>query len=391
MTKQLLPNPWKFDPTGDLRIMDVRSAQDLALHAAAWAELLLQSPAASPMLSYPQISAYIETQLLASETWLCLFAYEGESLVGVFPLTAARSFGVLGFSILCLKTPYNNLHTSGVDCLTIHGREEIVDVFVDYLSLIPRTWPLIRLRELPEHSPSMVYLNRTGSRLIAIQNLSAAESYIPISGDFGKYHSELSSNFRRQLKRGNKKLQELEEVMFHCREQTRHLTENMRRFEEVEDAGWKGAESTSIKSVAGSSRFYTIAAERFQNEGWMEWNFIETKDKTIGAHYAVRIKRTLFLLKIGYDESYSVCSPGNLLLEKAIEHATRMGDVDEINCVADAAWHKNWGMQKRVLYDLVILPKIPIISRLLKRLSQSNLFNQFYARWNKNKAPASTV
>ncbi len=368
---------------GGLRVMDVRSAQDLAPHARAWAELLLQSPAASPMLSYPQISAFFETQLLESESWLCLFAYEGERLVGVFPLISVRSFGVPGFSILCLKTPYNNLHTSGVDCLTLHGREEIVDVFVDYLSLIPRTWPLIRLRELPEHSPTMVYLRRAGSKLSVVKNLSGAEGYIPILGDFEKYRSELSSNFRRQLKRGSKKLQELEEVMFHCRERSRSLIENMRRFEEVEDAGWKGAENTSIKSVAGSSRFYTIAAERFENEGWMEWNLIETKNKTIGAHYAVRIKRTLFLLKIGHDESYSLCSPGNLLLAKAIEHACRMGDVDEINCVADAAWHKNWGMQKRSLYDLFILPKIPIISPLLSRILQSELFNQLYSYWKK--------
>lgn len=367
----------------------MRSAEGLTPHAAAWAELLLQSPAASPMLSYPQISAFLETQISESETWLCLFAYEGECLVGVFPLIAVRSIGVLGFSILCLKTPYNNLHTSGVDCLTLHGREEIVDVFVSYLSRIPMTWPLIRLRELPDYSPSILYVNRTGSALSAVQNQSAVENYIQVLGDFEKYHSELSSSFRRQLKRGSKKLQELEGVLFHCRERARPPTENMRRFEEVEDAGWKGAESTSIKSVAGSSRFYTIAAERFQDAGWMEWNFLETKEKSIGAHYAVRIKRTLFLLKIGYDEAYSAYSPGNLLLEKTIEHASKAGDVDEINCVADAAWHKNWGMQKRLLYDLVILPKIPIISRLLSRIFQSPLFNQWCARWKNNEVPAS--
>ncbi|MEO8615846.1 MAG: GNAT family N-acetyltransferase [Luteolibacter sp.] len=388
MTKQLIPAPWKFDPPGNLRIIDVRSARDLAPHAAAWAELLLQSPAASPMLSYPQVSAFFETQIPASETWLCLFAYEGERLAGVFPLIAVRSFGVLGFSILCFKTPYDNLHTSGVDCLTLHGREEIVDVFVDYVSRIPRTWPLIRLRELPEHSPSMVYVNQAGSRLSAVRNLSAAENHIRVSADYEKYHAGLSSNFRRQLKRGSKKLQELEGVVFHCREETRALAGNMRRFEEVEDAGWKGAENTSIKAVDGNSRFYTIAAERFRDDGWMEWNFLETGEKTIGAHYAVRIKRTLFLLKIGYDEAYSACSPGNLLLAKVIEHASRAGDVDEINCVAECAWHKNWGMQQRLLYDLVILPKIPVVSRLLSRIFQSELFKQVRARWKNKKGLA---
>ena len=341
------------------------------------------------MLSYPQVSAFFETQIRAPETWLCLFAYEDQVLVGVFPLIAAKSFRVFGLSMLCFKTPYNNLHTSGVDCLTLRGREEVVNVFVDYLSCLPRTWPLIRLREIPAHSASIIYVNGAHSKLSAVQNLSAAENYIEVSGDYEKYHSGLSSNFRRHLKRGSKKLQELEAVRFHFREETRTIAENMRRFEQVEDAGWKGAENTSIKSVDENSRFYRIAAERFRDDGWMEWNFLETGEKTIGAHYSVRIKRTLFLLKIGYDEAYSACSPGNLLLEKAVEHASRAGDVDEINCVATAAWHKNWGMKKRLLYNLVILPKIPVISRLLSRTLQSEAFAQFRARWKKSRGAVS--
>ena len=112
----------------------------------------------------------------------------------------------------------------------------------------------------------------------------------------------------------------------------------------------------------------------------MEWNFLESGDKTIGAHYAVRIKRTVFLLKICYDEEYSACSPGNLLLEKVVEHASKSGDVDEINCVADCAWHRNWAMKKRLLHDVVILPDIPLLSGLIGRALNSRKFRAYLER-----------
>lgn len=311
-------------------------------------------------------------------------------MIGVFPLIAARSYGALGLSVLCFKTPYDMMHTGAVDCLTQPGREDVIEVFVDYLSRIPRTWPIIRIREIPENSPSMICLNRRSAHLHAIQRRCGGENYIQIPGSIENFHASLSSNFRRQLKRGRKKLEELEDVRILCREELRPLEENMRRFEEVEDAGWKGAENSSIKADEKNSRFYAIAAKRFKNHGWMEWNFLETNNKSIGAHYAVRIKRTLFLLKIGYDEKYSAFSPGNLLLEQIVENACLSGDVDEINCVAECAWHKNWAMKNRLLYELIILPRIPVISAMISSILNSATFHKILERFGKKLIPAIT-
>ncbi|WP_457550979.1 GNAT family N-acetyltransferase [Desulfobacula sp.] len=375
--KKLLPEQWEFNLPDNIQIVDVRSIQELEPHADAWAGLLLQSTAASPMLSYPLISAFFETQILPSETWLCLFAYEGEQLVGVLPLIAVKSFNMFGLSLLCFKIPHNNFHTSAVDCLVLRDREKILELFVDYLSCIPFTWPLIRFREIPEHSPSMLYMNRHGKKLKIVQKLSGGENYIQLPADYKKYHTRLSSGFKRQLKRRTGKLDKLTDVRFLCREDKRSSVENMKRFEDAEDHGWKGEKKSSIKAVAANSRFLAIAAERFQNYGWMEWNFLEIGEKTIAAQYGIRINRTLYLIKIGYDEEYAFCTPGNLLFNKVIKNACEKGDVDEINCVADCAWHKNWGMTKRLLYDLIVPPQIPILSALLIQLLNVKIVQKY--------------
>lgn len=367
----LPPGPRRFRPPGDVRILDVRTCDGLAAHEDAWNRLLLASPDASPMMSYAQISAFLETQLAEPESWLCLFAYEAERLLAVLPLIVARVAGLPGFKVLLLKTPYDIMHTGSVDCLTLPGREDLLEVFVDYLTRMPGCWPVIRIREIPDHSAAMKRLAAPERRLAAFSFHSGAENHIEVPADFTTFHERLSSNFRRQLKRGMKKLQELPDVRFACRDDSRDVDENMRRFEAVEDAGWKGEGNTSVKAMPANARFFRLAAQRYAAAGWMEWNFLESGGAPIGAHYAVRVRRTLYLLKIGYDERHAACSPGNLLLEKVVESASVSGDVDEINCVADCAWHRNWAMKRRDLYDVIILPSIPLVSSWVARFFAS--------------------
>jgi len=385
----LLPEPWGFNPPGDLRILDVRSVDDLAAHEQAWNRLLLDSLTASPMMSYAQISAFMETQIKESESWFCLFAYERDQLIGVLPVIAARSFGMLGFRLLLMKTPFDLMHTGSVDCLTLPGREELIEIFVDYLSRMPRTWPIIRIREIPERSPTMVQLAKPDKRLAAISFLSAAENYIEVPSDLTVFHARLSSKFKAQLRRGLKKLQEFPDLRFLCRDESRPVHENMGRFESVEDAGWKGRENTSVKAMPANARFFQLAAERYAAEGWMEWNFMEGDGTTIGAHYAVRVRRTLYLLKIGYDERYSKSTPGNVLLEKVVEHAIASGDVDEISLVADCEWHSHWAMTRRELHDVIILPTVPFISSWLARFMVTDTGRKLLGRLRKREGEAA--
>jgi hypothetical protein len=387
---RLVPDSWAFDPPAGFRIADVRTAGDLASHREAWAELLLQSPAASPTLSYPHLSAFFETQVLPSETWMCLFAYQADRLVGVLPLIAAKRFGLLSFSILALRAPYNVMHTGAVDCLTLDGGEEIIELFVAYLNRIPRTWPVIRFRELDGRSASMVYFGQGKTKVRAWRQRSGRWNYIPIPATYAEFHARLSSNFKRQLKKSNNKLRALPDVEFCFREQSRSTEDNLSRFETVEDSGWKGEQGSSISATAGSSDFYRIAAERFRNEGWMEWNFLEAGGRTIGAHYGMRINRTVFLIKIAYDQEFASCSPGNLLLARVIEHACELGDIDEINCVADCDWHKNWAMQSRELHDLIVLPSVPLLSAALSTVLNSAVFERLEARLSRMRSGVST-
>ncbi len=80
--------------SGELRIVEVDTLPELERHSEAWAKLLLESASALPRQSYAWISAFIENKPLLGKRWFCLFAYEGDKLVGVLPLIEVRTYNL---------------------------------------------------------------------------------------------------------------------------------------------------------------------------------------------------------------------------------------------------------------------------------------------------------
>lgn len=358
-------------PTGTPRIVEVDTLPELERHAEAWARLLLESESALPRQSYPWIRAFLEHKPPSGKRWFCLLAYDGERLVGVLPLIEVRLVPLPFRPLLLLRAPYDSLHTTSVDALTIRGREHLLVDFMRYLQASRKAWPLIRLRSLPEHSASVIWLQQNRGNG-AFCKASGKANFIRLPAQYSTYHTGLSHGFLRQLKRRGNKLAALQDVRFRLRENTRSIDENLARFLEVEDSGWKGMSRSSIAADPGNAALFLTAARLAGQHGWMEWNFLEADGKTIAAQFAMRIRRTLHVLKIGYREDYAFCTPGNLLFAKVIEHSCAQGDVDEINCMTSWNWHKDWNMRSRVIYDLIVFPRIPLLAPLL-RLASSRL------------------
>jgi hypothetical protein len=99
---------------------------------------------------------------------------------------------------------------------------------------------------------------------------------------------------------------------------------------------------------------------RLAERGWLEWQFLRAEGKTIAGQLGTRIGRTLVLLKIAYREEYKAYAPGNVLLARTIERAFACRDVDEINCLTDFPWTRNWNMRMRPYYQVHVYPKMAI-------------------------------
>ncbi|MFA6100990.1 MAG: GNAT family N-acetyltransferase [Victivallaceae bacterium] len=384
----ILPDSWPFHPPAGMRLVDVRKLEDLAEHAAAWTELFSRSAGLTPMLSYPWMSAYFKNKVAYPESWLCLFAYEGKQLVGVFPLIAGYAYRFIKYSPLLFKLPYDILHTKSVDALTIQGREDVLGVFFDYLFHIPSGYPFFSFKYVPAHSPSMIYFTKQKREICVIEKPAGFQSILPLPDSAEKYRAGLSTKFRQYLKRNTRKLDELDKVNFIIDDNNSPPRESIARFLEVEHKNWKGQQSSSLKADQTNADLFADAAELFTAYDMMHFNFLEADGKTIAAQYAIRANRSLYVHKIGYDEDYIDFSPGNLLFNKVIEHACESGKFDELNFMSDSPWHSKWNIEKRPLYNLLVFPGKTVISSLLTMILQSGALrklNEYHPRSQKAK------
>lgn len=337
-----------------LRVVEVRAVDGLDPHAKAWDALLLRCPGTSPVLSHAWMRAYFSHKIPAGARWACLFAYRGSELIAVLPLIEGGRRGVPGLQVQRWHPPHNVFHTTRVDMLAAPGDERAMDGFLRFLRTARRAWPILSFRGLPAGSPSLAYAQ--GLPRKARLRPCGGENVITLTAGYEEYRRGLDGKFLRELRRRARKLDAMGKVEFRLRETTRTVEENLRRFLQVEDSGWKGKGDSSILRIPGEEAFFLEATKGLAEHGWLEWNFLELDGRTISGHLALRSGRTLFVLKIGYEKEFASYAPGNLLLEKVIEHSCGCGDVDEINFLAECDWHGDWAVRSQPLREVTIFP-----------------------------------
>lgn len=372
----------------NLQVEIVENLEGLTRYADDWNALAFQSPQRLPTLSYAWVSAYFENMLEPGETWRCLFALHDNRLIGLLPIVISQG-SFLGFRQFRAKTP-SNKHCFAVDFLSLpEYQAEMIHILLSYLLRQEPNLYDFSLSRLPETSPTLGILSDNQTRgLICVKDYDGNGSYLPITGGFESFTKNLSPNFSRNVAKSRKKLSKLPDNRVTFLTGSDANQESFRQFLKVEASGWKGKAGTAILMSPQLVNFYDNLVRKLSSMGNLELHFLEAENKYIAAQMAVKMGRTLALLKIGYDESYSFCSPGNILFEKTVERAYASNDTDEINCITDMPWHDNWKMLKRPYYNLWIYPRRPfpymvgVLGRRAKNeLRQLPVIPDFYRRF----------
>ena len=83
----------------------------LERHAEVWDLLAEQCNQGMPSYSFSWIASHFEYLLSSDETWLCLFAYNKEELVGVLPVIISyKRIITKSFTRLCVVIVSHNIH-----------------------------------------------------------------------------------------------------------------------------------------------------------------------------------------------------------------------------------------------------------------------------------------
>lgn len=150
-----------------------------------------------------------------------------------------------------------------------------------------------------------------------------------------------STKFKRNLRRLEKRLNTRGKVSWELDVSQELCIEALSLFMEVEASGWKGKQGTktAIKYNSRAKEFYIELLKSFGALGRFRINLLKLDGHVIAGQYCLMDDDEINLLKIGYDQGYSDCSPGYLLIRSLFENGCESGEFEKLSFVTGADWN----------------------------------------------------
>ena len=153
-----------------------------------------------------------------------------------------------------------------------------------------------------------------------------ADPVVRLIGDWQQYYATRSDNLRAQVKRDRGQAGAQGPVCFEEYRGGPELESRLEEFYRVEASGWKGRNGTAIVSHERTRQFYTGLAHDAAQRGWLRLYALHVGNHCIAADYGLAYRRTVSMLKIGYDEDWAHYSPGQVMRKRVLEHLFTAGE-----------------------------------------------------------------
>ncbi len=185
------------------------------------------------------------------------------------------------------------------------------------------TWDVLLLRDLPEGAPELSVISKlaaddghpTGTWCSQRSPYVALEEFSQGSGTAAeRVFAKLPAHFRANLRRRRKKLSTHGAVEFERADGSRDLEALLEEAFRLEASGWKGRGKTAIATAPQTVGFYSALARWAAREKMLSLSFLKVGATRVAFHFGLMSDRKYYILKCGFDEATSDCSPGQQLL-----------------------------------------------------------------------------
>jgi len=205
-------------------------------------------------------------------------------------------------------------------------------------------WDLIEFAQMPEDGALASLMARAQSEGYPTGRRDGQQNaFIPVTGWDGNPDYWLlrsSRHFRHTFRTAARKLPE-----FRFRRVTAATPEDVRAFFDLERSGWKGAEGTAIDCSDATRDFYSEIADAAGRFGYQSMYFLEADGKPIAAQLGLTYGSRYFALKCAYDESYSLCAPGHIIVNLILNDCAQRGLAEFEFLGPVTEWKAKWTNQ----------------------------------------------
>jgi CelD/BcsL family acetyltransferase involved in cellulose biosynthesis len=135
----------------------------------------------------------------------------------------------------------------------------------------------------------------------------------------------------------------------------------------VEGAGWKVRAGTALLARPQFAQFLRHWARTAAADGALRLAFLRLDEVAVAVQVCAVTDQRLWLLKMGYDEAFGRCSPGNLLMLEVVRWAARSGLSSVEFLGGREPWTDLWATGSREYCSMAAFPigsaSLPVLAR----------------------------
>ncbi len=314
----------------------ITTYRGIELLAGEWD--VLADSIGTPTLSYAWVSSCAKA-LYHNDQFFVVTVRRNGVLCGIAPLVVVERAGI------------KRLEFIGVSYLSepsglLYSTQEVLDILA--AAIIKASYPVVLCR-LPFDSPVTARLRSVSSvRCLIVAAPSAETGAVPITSSWAEYVSRLSSRRRYDLRRGRQRAENAGNVTFRMLSPgTDNWETALADFVRIEATGWKYQKGSSLSQREDLHRVFRGYANLASQKGFLRFAFLDLNGQPIAAQLATEYSQRYWVLKVGYDEAWSFCSPGVQLLAETLHYAFEYKLLSYEFLGSDEPWLRGWGAEKR--------------------------------------------
>lgn len=319
-----------------LQTVLIRSCDELRAVAPQWDALWQASAVTTPLARAETVAQWLE-HFAPRATFLAVAISDGSRFLAALPVVG----GTIAKYIPCGKLPTDPWSLNG-DLLLEPG-EHAADALTQLITALESAgWPVWQFESVAFDAPYW-------QQFRAVATDRGWHSAVHEDFRFGcvrienwqAYEAFWSGNHRRHMRKAMKRIASEGgmQLLAYRNPPPDEIARLLQACFEVEHRSWKADAGTSVLASPGKQAYYQRLMEQMADWGCLHISLVEHCDWPIAFSLGLTAKGVYFAPKIGYDESFSRLTPGQVLFHELLKqlHTERLVEsVDFWGPITDA-------------------------------------------------------
>lgn len=186
---------------------------------------------------------------------------------------------------------------------------------------------------------------------------TAPSNYICTSGSWRDIEQKMSRSRHADLRRKRRRAEKIGQVDVRVLVPT--LDDFDTHFEtalDIEHASWKGDAGSSLVDNSVLRAFFDAYCRQACANQHLRFFFLDIDGVPVAMHIAIESDQALWILKLGYRQEYSNCSPGIALAHSSIQYCFEKGLSRYEFLGSTEGWQSAWPSQQRGYHSVLLFP-----------------------------------